>query len=236
VGEDVADYFAWRRIDREDYSTYRMQAYMLKVIPEHRHARILEIGCGFGQMLRELKRLGYSNVQGLDISKEAVSFCTSMGLSVEEMDVREYLSIASGKYDLIIMSHVLEHIEKEKIVDLLSAIRSGLLNRQGVLLVIVPNAQSDLGCYWAYEDFTHTTLFTSGSLYYVLRAAGFGTITFLDPDCMDGLSWGKRAVKRMLLRLYKFNRTLWNRVTTNAYHKTSEQIFSYEIKALAVAE
>lgn len=43
---------------------------------------------------------------------------------------------------------------------------------------MMPNAQSNTDCYWAYEDFTHYTLFIAGSLLYVLREAGFTNIEF----------------------------------------------------------
>ncbi|MBK7370676.1 MAG: hypothetical protein IPJ09_04415 [Saprospiraceae bacterium] len=68
------------------------------------------------------------------------------------------------------MSHVLEHIEKINIIDTLITIKSYLLAESGSFVVMVPNAQSVTGAYWMYEDFTHTTLFTSGSIYYVLKS------------------------------------------------------------------
>ncbi|MBL0306338.1 MAG: hypothetical protein IPQ25_09965 [Chitinophagaceae bacterium] len=80
------------------------------------------------------------------------------------------------------MSHVLEHIEKEKIIDTLIHIRKNLLKKGGVFLLMVPNAQSYTGAYWRYEDFTHNIMFTAGSCIYVLKAAGFENIEFIDPD------------------------------------------------------
>ena len=70
---------------------------------------------------------------------------------------------------------------KHEIIPLLIKVRS-LLTQSGSLLVMVPNAQSNTGSYWAYEDFTHHTLFTAGSLYFVLRQAGFDSVEFVDPD------------------------------------------------------
>lgn len=80
------------------------------------------------------------------------------------------------------MSHVLEHLPKDMIIPVLQKIRDSLLNKDGELCIMVPNAMSNTNCYWAYEDFTHNTLFTPGSLLFVLREAGFSDITFLDPD------------------------------------------------------
>jgi hypothetical protein len=105
----------------------------------------------------------------------------------------------------------------------------------GQLIVMVPNAQSNTGCYWAYEDFTHSTLFTAGSLYYVLCAAGFSQVEFIDIDCTAGMKPFKKLMKKCLLGLYIFHFGFWNKVTASAFHSPSPQIFSYEIKAIARA-
>lgn len=123
----------------------------------------------------------------------------------------------ADKFDYIIMSHVLEHIPKNEIINLLISIRK-LLKYNGHLIVMVPNAQSNTGCYWAYEDFTHNLLFTSGSLYYVLRAAGFSNIDFLDIDCLSDSTGIKRYLKKWLLALYRFNYHFWNKVTSSSFH------------------
>ena len=101
------------------------------------------------------------------------------------------------------------------------------------LLIMVPNAQSNTGCYWAYEDFTHTTLFTAGSLYFVLKAAGFDTVQFLDPDGLVGSRPGFKQPRAFFLFIYKMNIRFWNLVTASSFHQPSPQIFSYELKALA---
>jgi hypothetical protein len=141
----------------------------------------------------------------------------------------------AGSYDFVIMSHVLEHFPRNEVINQLRLVRK-VIKVGGVLIVMVPNAQSNTGCYWAYEDFTHHLLFTSGSLYYVLKASGFSSVEFIDTDCTAGItSLFKRAARRILLRLYRWNLGFWNKVTGSAYHAPSPQIFSYEIKALARA-
>lgn len=102
-----------------------------------------------------------------------------------------------------------------------------------MLYVAVPNAQSNTGAYWAYEDFTHHTLFSSGSLYYVLKMAGFHQVDFLDIHCLEGLSTFKKYFRKFFLQLYAKKQAFWNKVTNSAYHGKSPIIYSYEIKALA---
>ena len=98
---------------------------------------------------------------------------------------------------------------------------------------MVPNAQSNTNCYWAYEDFTHTTLFTSGSIFYVLKMAGFKEIRFVDTDCTAGLPYHKKILRKLLMKIFYFRVEFWNRVTSSSFHKPSPKIYSYEIKVLA---
>lgn len=97
----------------------------------------------------------------------------------------------------------------------------------------MPNAQSATGCYWAYEDFTHNTLFTAGSLIYVLKMAGFKNIEIIDKDALEGSRGIKRLIKIALLKSYKMAIRLLNLATNSSFHAPSPQVFSYEIKALA---
>jgi hypothetical protein len=131
------------------------------------------------------------------------------------------------------MSHVLEHLPKEKTIAILSSIGTRLLKESGALLVMVPNAQSHTGCYWMYEDWTHETLFTAGSLLYVLRAAGFQDVVFHDPYGIAGVDWKRRIIKRLLLRYYDARLKFWNRVTSSSFHLPSPRIYSFELKAVA---
>jgi hypothetical protein len=101
------------------------------------------------------------------------------------------------------------------------------------VIITVPNAQSNTGAYWAYEDFTHEYLFTSGSIYYVLTLAGFRQIEFIDIDCTEGLPIIKKLVRKILLKMYKAKVHFYNKITCSSFHKQSPEIYSFEIKVLA---
>lgn len=229
------DYFGWRNVSAETYQVYETPAYLMQVLAE-RDANILDFGCGFGQMMAALKESGYSRLEGADINVAAIEHLRKQQMIVHDLTREpDFYESRAGIYDYVIMSHVLEHFPKEKIVDQLRLLKK-LIKAGGALIVMVPNAQSNTGCYWAYEDFTHHVLFTAGSLRYVLKAAGFNSIKFLDPDCSASVrSPFKRVVRRFLLRLYRGNLAFWNKVTGSAFHSPSPQIFSYELKVLARA-
>lgn len=227
------NYFKFRSIAEDYYSKYDIPNYLMKILPSDKDANILDIGCGFGQTLKALRDKGYTNLKGIDINDESITRCKKINLDVTKVeDITSYSNINKKKFDFIIMSHVLEHIEKDKMIDNLKAIRS-MLSDKGKYCVMVPNAQSNTDSYWRFEDFTHHYLFTSGSLLYVLKAAGFTEIEFIDPDGLDGVNSFKKPIVKILLKIYKFRKNFWNKITASSYHRPSPQIFTFELKALA---
>ena len=78
-------YFNLRQVSSEYAPDYTIAPYLAKVLPQDKSAKILDIGCGMGQMLHALRVLGYENVYGVDISDEAVEHCRALGLNVEKV-------------------------------------------------------------------------------------------------------------------------------------------------------
>lgn len=232
--EVYENYFSFRNVAPDFYSEYALPVYLRQELPNNRNAAILDIGCGFGQTLKALQAEGYKDLTGVDISTEAIEFCSGQKLNVAKIDsIINYCRNVSKKYDCIIMSHVIEHIDKDEIIETLRSVRTQLLKVGGSLIVTTPNAQSNTGCYWAYEDFTHTTIFTSGSLLFVLKCAGFEHVDFIDTLGTAGSHPVARFAKRILIALYSAHLTFWNRVTNSSYHRSSSQIFTFELKAVA---
>jgi 2-polyprenyl-3-methyl-5-hydroxy-6-metoxy-1,4-benzoquinol methylase len=230
-----SQYFSNRNVDANLYAEYKLPRYLTPYFREtDKDLRILDIGCGLGQMLNYLKKEGFNNLYGIDINEEAIEACTKKGLAVKKInDTRDFTVDADQKFDRIVMSHVLEHIDKDKIVDTLIHIKKNLLKEGGQFLLMVPNAQSYTGAYWRYEDFTHTILFTAGSCFYVLKAAGFTTIDFIDPDGTKHMSPVKRMIIKTLQRYHRFKENFWNKVHQTSYHSQSPRIYTFELKVAA---
>jgi 2-polyprenyl-3-methyl-5-hydroxy-6-metoxy-1,4-benzoquinol methylase len=229
-------YFSNRNVDASLYANYNLPRYLTPYFQEKdKNLQILDIGCGLGQALNYLKNKGFANLFGVDINDESIEICRKNGLSVEKItDIREFAANYKGeKFDRIIMSHVLEHIDKNLIIDTLIHIKKFLLKDGGVFLLMVPNAQSYTGSYWRYEDFTHTILFTAGSCNYVLKSAGFTTIDFIDPDGTKHMSPVKRTIIKILIGYHKWKEDLWNKILQTSFHKTSPRIYTFELKVAA---
>ncbi|MES2380612.1 MAG: class I SAM-dependent methyltransferase [Bacteroidota bacterium] len=236
TNEDIKkhSYFNNRQVGADYYSEYKIPKYLKASLPTDKNINVLDIGCGFGQFLFALKQLGYKNLKGIDINDESINECNIKGLDAEQInDIREYALNSKEKYDFITMSHVLEHIDKEKIIDTLFHIRKYLLKEGGQFVLMVPNAQSYTGAYWRYEDFTHTIMFTAGSCIYVLKSAGFKDISFIDPDGTEHLSFIKKYIIKFLYKIHTLKEDFWNTALQTSFHKPSPRIYSFELKVVA---
>lgn len=231
------NYFKFHGVSEEMYENYDLQKYLVEILPKNKDVKILDIGCGFGQMLINLRKRGYKNLKGIDICKESCDYCSSKGLDVNLIeDIIPFSKKNDEKYDFIIMAHVLEHIEKNRMIETIECIRKSLLKRGGRMVIMVPNAQSNTGAYWLFEDFTHKFLFTVRSLSFVLKSGGFKNIKFLDVDATDHLRLPQKILRKFFLKIYSLNKSFWNKMTSSTYHKPSPRIFGFELRAVVKKE
>lgn len=224
------NYHKYRGNNIYENNTY-LPKYFLKILSESKEIHILDVGCGNGDILDVLKKRGYKYLQGIDLDADAVAYVKKRGIACENIDILEYKP--EDKYDLIMMNHVLEHLPKKEVISILSYIRENLLGSDGRILIRVPNAQANTGCYWAYEDFTHETLYTAGSLKYIMKCAGYRNISFLDQYGLEENRKEVKAVKKFFLYLYNLKIDFWNYVTGSSFHKPSPRIYTWELKVIA---
>jgi ubiquinone/menaquinone biosynthesis C-methylase UbiE len=108
-----------------------------------KNSLILDCGCGNGDFLSSLENEGYM-VSGSDFSEESVKQTKSkIKGEVFKMDLTK--NIPNKKYDIIICSEVLEHIEND---DLSISNMYKLLNPQGILIISSPFLKK----YWSIHD------------------------------------------------------------------------------------
>ena len=167
-------------------------------LPSEKTANILDFGCGCGHFLFYLKKKGYTNVLGVDISKSQVDYCRRhVFANVREIDGMTFLFGKKEHYDVIAAHDVQEHIPKADILEFLRLTRQAL-RPGGVFITRVPNMSNPFGLDARYSDFTHEIGFTEKSLFQVLWSAGFRDITVLPPRKIAVKSF-KNLVRRLLV-------------------------------------
>lgn len=156
---------------KQKYGSIRLVGKRLdKYINDREH--VLDVGAGMGWSLEWLK-LNYSNFQSF-AAIESSAHCTAnlvnnLGVDVIAKNVEsDWHNSNSGRFDLIIMRHVLEHFLNP--LDVLNKVRSSLGER-GIVYVAVPDMMNPIGSlnhYWFrvahVSYFSESTLIKAASM------------------------------------------------------------------------
>ena len=138
---------------------------------------ILEIGCSTGNLLSLLKKRGYINLCGVDPSEKCISYIkklyniTAIKSNINNLKINK-------KFDLIILSSVLEHL-----VDLKKSFKKicSLLKDKGLIFIEVPDVErfKDF-IFFPYQQFSgeHIRYFSKNSLEQFLNLFNLKTIKF----------------------------------------------------------
>lgn len=136
--------------------------------------RLLDVGTATGTLLEEAARLGFQ-AEGLEPNRAAVEVARGRGRHVHQGYLEDDGVLPGGSYDVVVMSHVLEHLPEP--LAQLRRVR-GLLRRSGYLLVVVPHFCGLLPqlapSLWSYWDpARHLWHFDAPALTRLLQGAGF---------------------------------------------------------------
>jgi SAM-dependent methyltransferase len=146
------------------------------LLPAAKDAPILDVGCGRGYALEDIRALGYSNLAGVDTDAGQVAFARGLGLTVEQPeDTIAFLRARPGACAAILLMDVLEHVPREKQADFLRVIALAL-RPGGRVVLTVPNAASAIASFWYHNDTTHQASFTGDGLSFLLEQAGLARI------------------------------------------------------------
>jgi len=91
-------------------------AKLLSNIP--RNARVIEVGSGFGGKMEMLRGLGFTDILGVEKNPDSVALSRSKGLTAVTLEEFEAHPPAE-KADLLILSHIIEHLPPYEVVDLM---------------------------------------------------------------------------------------------------------------------
>lgn len=167
--------------------------------------RVLDLGCGYGQVARSIVNRAGALVTGMDFSAENVALARSM---VEREGLGDRLRIVSGDitrdrafgergeehFDVVVLSNVLEHLaDRERLLVLYTRWYT-----PRTILIRVPAFDRDWLTAWKEElgvdsrsDPTHETEYTEQSLREELRNAGLGTAEMI-------VRWGEYWVQTVV--------------------------------------
>ena len=124
--------------------------------------RHLDIGSSTGSLMLAIKQAYGNEAIGIEPAEVYRAYCEARGLRV----VPDLQSLSEGRFDLITMAHVVEHLPDP--VGYLQAVREERLTADGTLLVEVPNLYGHPSV-----EIPHLFCFSSGTLSYALARAGY---------------------------------------------------------------
>jgi 2-polyprenyl-3-methyl-5-hydroxy-6-metoxy-1,4-benzoquinol methylase len=153
---------------------YVWKSYLADLLPLDKRVPILEVGCGMGHNLYSLKRLGYEDVAGYDVSKECVDFCIKKGLKAVYYRTENeliYKWVKNKKYSVIVIYDVLEHYVPDDAKTILLLLKR-ILAKDGIILISVPNAAYPLNVNLYYSDITHHFMYNELSMGQLLHQSG----------------------------------------------------------------
>lgn len=150
-------------------SKRRVVQSVIKKFAKSKKPKILDVGCGTGKNVEDLKVLG--SVWGLDNSKEAIRFCKKRGLTNIKQGDAQKTNLPSNSFDIVTLLDVLEHTDDNKTLKEMRRI----IKNDGLLIITVP-AFSWLWSKWD-EVLHHKRRYTIENLKDVLASHNF-TMTY----------------------------------------------------------
>lgn len=154
---DDADYFD-SLIRRKRIGLWYRNAWLYPRICRHLRGRVLDVGCGIGDMVSYRPQ-----TVGVDVNPKAVAYCRSRGLTVHQMEP-DRLPFPAAGFDAVVLDNVLEHLENPE--PLLAEIHR-VLRPGGTFLVGVPGEQGFA------SDPDHKRHYPEAALIRCLDSAGF---------------------------------------------------------------
>jgi SAM-dependent methyltransferase len=139
---------------------------------------VLDIGAGRGELLSLLRDRGVDG-WGVELEADLVALAATNGVDVRLEDGLDTLRACEvGSLGAVVLIHVIEHLGKNELLDLISLARTRLAHG-GKLVLETPNPQS-LYVYARafYLDPTHSQPVHPVYLDFLLRHAGFDRIEF----------------------------------------------------------
>jgi SAM-dependent methyltransferase len=174
----------------ESYDNLALQAFSRIDVPHD--ARILDVGCGSGVLLADLKELGYKHLLGLDrFVPQALA--DKHGVRIVKGELQD---LKGTNWDIIMFNHSFEHMAEQR--DILQA-TAGMLAPNGRCLLRIPVlgwAWGHYGVNWVQIDAPrHFFLHTTKSFRLLADSAGLDVVD-VGYDSNEFQFWGSELYSR----------------------------------------
>lgn len=176
----------------------RISCFLLITLKEYinKKSTVLDIGCGSGLLLLELRDYGYANLTGIDPYIEEDIFYQS-GVKILKQTVEEH----DGKYDIIMLNHCFEHMSNPH-----TALKNihKMLNNNGTLLIRVP--VSDSFAFRKYQNNwyqldapRHFYLYTTKAMSYLAKDSNFVIKDIIYDSKDHQILWSEKYIRDITL-------------------------------------
>ena len=149
-----------RKIDYLEFNTSSFTKSL-----KNKTSKVLEVGPGTGEFEAYLNKKKIYDIDIVDNDKSILNYVSNK-FKIKNKILTNDISKINKKlrnYDLIFLMQVLEHIPISQYQKFVKTLFNHL-NKEGVMIIIVPNANNPLGLIERYADLQHTSAFTTQSL------------------------------------------------------------------------
>lgn len=167
-----ANYFEGMLVNKKTFSDR-----LRKIEKGFGKGKLLDVGCALGDCLEEAERLGWEEVEGLEISDYAYKFAKKRGLRVKKGTLSS-TTYAKNSFDIVLHQDVIEHVI-DPVDELKRAYK--ILKPRGLIYIVTPNVgglwSKLLGPRWYhYKPVEHVMYFSQETMRRALKNAGFNNI------------------------------------------------------------
>ena len=191
-------------LKKRKFIEYKTQ-YIDRFFPKDKTAKILDLGCSYGLFLDACNRCDFLDYEGVDFDDEAVNYARrEFGLkNIFKDDLFKFLnSRPDNNYDIITAFNIIEHIKKERVLEMLDLI-SRKIKKGGSIYIEVPNGDSPIGIHTFYSDITHEFAYTKSLMIRLLQMAGFEEIKVIPNRVRSNLI--VRLAQKVLAKVVGFD-------------------------------
>lgn len=157
-----------KRTPKTDYPV-KLASYLFDRFGFKAGGKILEIGCGRGELLAAFKELGL-DCHGIDISD--VSIEKQSNFNLQKVDVaKDVLPYEDNSFDIVYHKSLIEHLYSP---EQLMRETHRVLKSGGRIIILTPDWQSVMKVF--YEDFTHNKPYDVTAVRDLLKISGFSMV------------------------------------------------------------